>query len=71
MKAKVTDKGVLVPHNLLKGVVEVEIRKENGIILVVPKTKEDTIFNLGKNPVACGAPDAAENPDSYLYAVNQ
>lgn len=46
MKTKVTEQGVLVPKKLLKGIKEVEIRKDNGVILVVPVT-EDPIFALG------------------------
>lgn len=30
-------------------------------------SKQDAIFNLGKNPIDCGAPDASENLDEYLY----
>jgi antitoxin component of MazEF toxin-antitoxin module len=37
MKAKVTKDGVLIPKNFLEGVEEVEIRKENGLILVTPQ----------------------------------
>lgn len=28
---------------------------------------DDPIFDIGKNPVACGVPDASENLDKYLY----
>ena len=66
MKTKVTEKGVLVPKKFLKGVEEVEIRKENGLILVVPLT-DDPILRLGKRPVRGDERDASENHDSYLY----
>lgn len=71
MNAKVTKTGVTIPKNLLKGVTEVEIRKENSIVLVIPKAKEDPIYKLGTNPVICGVPDASENLDNHLYAENQ
>jgi hypothetical protein len=71
MKAKVTQRGVLIPKKLLRGVEEVEIRKRNGVILVVPKHKEDTVFKLGSKPIRCGAPDASENLDGYIYAVDE
>jgi hypothetical protein len=29
--------------------------------------KDDSIFNLGKNPVEVGVSDASENLDQYLY----
>jgi hypothetical protein len=71
VNAKVTDEGVLIPKRLLRGVAEVEIRQENGIILVVPKTTDDPIFKLGLHPVDCGAADASENLDHYLYAADE
>lgn len=36
-------------------------KNENG------NSKQDAIFNLGRNPVDCDAPDASENLDKYLY----
>lgn len=30
-------------------------------------SENDSIFNLGLNPVECGAPDASGNLDEYLY----
>jgi hypothetical protein len=66
MKTKVTEQGVLVPKRLLKGIKEVEIRKDNGVILVVP-VMEDPIFALGSQPIADDITDASENHDTYLY----
>ncbi len=43
MKVKVTEKGVVVPKELLNGVDEVDIRKENNLIVIIPKTKDDPI----------------------------
>jgi virulence-associated protein VagC len=67
MKAKVTEEGVVIPKRFLKGVKEVEIRQEGTVVVVFPKSKEDSIFKLGSNPVACNTPDASENLDKYLY----
>lgn len=67
MKIKVNDKGVLIPKTYLEGIEEVEIKKENGLILIIPITDTDPIRKLGENPVACGIPDASENHDRYLY----
>lgn len=67
MKIKVTDKGVVIPKKFFEGVEEVEIKKENGLILIVPITKTDPLSQLGKNPVKCGVSDASENHDKYLY----
>ena len=67
MKAKVTEKGVVIPKEFLEGIEEVEIRKTDNLVLVVPTTKKDPILALGENPVECGAPDASEHHDRYLY----
>ncbi len=68
MKAKVTENGVNVPRQLLDDAEEVEIRKEDGKVIVTPLPKVDPILGLGENPVACGAPDASEQHDRYLFA---
>ena len=68
MKVKVTENGVTVPRELLDDAEEVEIRKENGKVIVTPLPKVDPILGLGENPVACGAPDASEHLDRYLCA---
>ncbi len=69
MKLKVTDKGLVIPKTFLEGISEVEIKKQNGFIMVVPITDVDPIFELGKKPVVCGSPDASEKHDKYLYDV--
>jgi hypothetical protein len=71
VNAKVTDEGVLIPKELLRGAEEVEIRQEGGRIVVVPKAADDPISRLGSNPVSCGAADASENLDRYLYAADE
>ena len=67
MKVKVTEKGALIPRKLLKGIKEVEIRRQNGLIVVVPVGEKDPIFNLGKNPVKSGVTDGSVNHDKYIY----
>lgn len=67
MKAKVTEEGVVIPKELLQGIDEVEIRKANNLVVVMPTTKSDPILALGENPVECGVPDASERHDQYLY----
>ncbi len=67
MKTKVTEQGVIVPKKFLKGIKEVEIRKENSVILVVPVT-EDPIFALGSQPIADEIADASERHDTYIYS---
>jgi len=67
MKTKVTEQGVLVPKKFLKGIKEVEIRKDNNVILVVP-VMEDPILALGSQPIADEIRDASEHHDAYLYS---
>lgn len=66
MKTKVTEQGVIVPKKFLKGVKEVEIRKDDGVILVVP-VSEDPILALGSQPIADEITDASQHHDRYLY----
>jgi hypothetical protein len=68
MKVKVTEYGVVIPKELLEGVEEVDIRKEDGVILVVPIASQDPIWGLGKNPVKGGLPNASKNYDRYIYS---
>lgn len=72
MKVKVTKRGVIVPKRMLHGAQEVTIREEEGRIVIEPvgetETEEtDPIQGLGRKPVQCNAPDAAEHHDRYLY----
>jgi virulence-associated protein VagC len=66
MKTRVTDRGVVIPKELLLGVDEVEIRKEENRIVVVP-ISEDPILRLGKEPVVSDVKDASDHHDRYLY----
>ena len=67
MKVKVTEDGVRIPKEMLDGIEEVEIRKEENLIVVMPSSLDDPRFGLGQSPVECGAPDASERHDFYLY----
>ncbi len=67
LKTKVTEQGVIVPKKFLKGIKEVEIRKDNSVILVVP-VMDDPIFELGSQPIADDIADASENHDAYIYS---
>ena len=69
IKMKVSEQGVLIPRTLLQGVEEVEIRKENNVIVVTPTPRIDPVLELGKHPVECGVSDASENHDNYLYGA--
>ena len=52
MRIKVSEKGLLIPKELLAGATEVDIRKQNGVIIVFPAGKDDPIHDIGKEPVA-------------------
>lgn len=67
MNAKVTEEGVLIPKEMLDGLEEVTIIKQEGMIIIVPAREEDPIFEFGKHPVKAGVTDASENLDKYLY----
>jgi len=72
MKVKVGEKGVTVPRQMLGDAEEVEIRDENGRIVIEPVRKdeqedEDPVVGLGQDPVSCGADDVSVNHDQYLY----
>jgi hypothetical protein len=71
MKVKVTEQGVVIPKEFLEGVQEVEIRKENNLIVVITTIKDDPIFEMGMNPVSCGVTDASEETDVYIYGSGE
>ncbi len=49
MKATVTNKGVVIPKNLLEGIKEVEIQREKDRIIIIPISKDNLILQLGKD----------------------
>ena len=67
MRTKVSEDGVVIPKELLEGITEVDIRKQNGVIVVIPAGLDDPIFDIGKDPVVSGVSDASENLDKYIY----
>ncbi|GEM_PF-596166 len=71
MKVKVTQRGLLIPKELLEGVRSVEIRRENNQIILTPIVEDDPIWGLGSDPIRLGIADAAENHDRYLYGSMQ
>jgi hypothetical protein len=67
MRVEVTEQGLLIPLQFLQNIKEVEIRKENGLILVVPLPAEDPILQLGRDPVTTDEFDVSINHDQYIY----
>ena len=67
MRIVVTEQGVLIPKNWLPDVREVDIQKDEDVILVKPSLVRDPIQGLGADPVECGSADGSEHHDRYLY----
>ena len=69
MKIAVTDQGVLIPKEWLPDVREVDIQKNDDVIVVKPSLALDPIHGLGEHPVECGSTDGSEHHDHYLYGA--
>lgn len=67
MRSKITEQGVALPKQWFPGAAEVEIQREQDRVVVVPVREEDSITELGKNPINVEMDDAAANHDRYLY----
>ncbi|MEH2266239.1 hypothetical protein [Nostoc sp.] len=67
MKLIATEKGLLIPKELLGENQEFEIIQENGKIIITSIKKTSSIWDLGSNPVECDVKDGAINHDRYLY----
>ncbi|HFD39121.1 MAG TPA: hypothetical protein ENJ31_04645 [Anaerolineae bacterium] len=67
IKAQVTAEGLLVPRQLLAGIREVEIRREEHLISIVPLALDDLILELGQSPIFGEPPDVSERHDQYIY----
>jgi hypothetical protein len=67
MRTKVTEHGVNIPKAWLEGIDEVEIQKEQNLIIVVPVHAADPIRALGMQPSILDVKDASLQHDRYLY----
>lgn len=56
---------------MLAGVEEVEIKKKDNAVIVIPIDESDPIFHLGKNPINSGISDGSFNHDKYLYSCSK
>ncbi len=78
----VTDQGVVIPKQWLGTATEVEVRRENGHIVVeavAPSGAEptkakpsgydpnDPIWSWGRDPIDIGITDGSVNLDKYVY----
>jgi hypothetical protein len=68
MRIVVTEQGALIPKSWLPDVSEVDIQKDEDVILVKPSSTRDSIQGLGADPVECGSADGSEHHDRYLYS---
>ncbi|MFQ5730763.1 MAG: hypothetical protein ACE5KM_02290 [Planctomycetaceae bacterium] len=67
MKIPVTQEGVVLPRQWFPDVDEVEVRRENGCVVVAPATPDDPIRQLGTDPISVDVSDASVHHDRYLY----
>jgi len=67
MRSKLTEQGVTLPKQWFEGATEVDIRREEDRVIVVPVGKDDPIAKLGENPIHIEVDDAAAKHDRYLY----
>ena len=68
MRSKVTEHGVTIPKRLLRGVVEVDIQQQNGVIVVEPVSSRDPVYELGSAPIdSLEIRDASTHHDRYVY----
>jgi virulence-associated protein VagC len=71
MKIKVTEQGALIPKDFLVGVKEVEVRRENNLLIISPTIEEeDPTWDLGEDPIYFEVADDSENYGAYLYPRN-
>jgi len=61
MKLTVTEKGLLIPKEILGEDKEFEILQEDGKIIISSIKQTSSIWDLGKNPVECDVKDGAVN----------
>ena len=68
MRTKVTEHGLVIPKHLLQGVAEVDIQKQNGVIMVEPVSSRDPVLELGSAPIhSLEIHDASTHHDRYIY----
>ncbi len=87
MRMRVTDEGLVIPKAFLRDWDEVEIRRQDGGVMIAPVATiasseddddvcpvipdDDPIYDLGKDPVEDELTDAATNLDKYLYSDSE
>jgi hypothetical protein len=69
MVANVTEKGLVIPKRLLRGISRVKISRSKNRITIVSSDETEPLQKLGRKPVRCGVPDASANLDQHLYGA--
>lgn len=64
MRTKVSESGVTLPKEWFEGAAEVDIRREEHRVVVLPV---HAITALGSHPIVADVDDASTNHDRYLY----
>jgi virulence-associated protein VagC len=55
MRIKITGSGVVIPRDMLPDVEEVDVRMEDGLIVITPLYDPgDPLWEMGNDPVTCG-----------------
>ncbi len=79
MHALMTEKGLLIPNEWLRGLEELEIRRIGQVIMIMPAASKrleiaetgenctDPLLTLGTDPIDDVLTDASINHDAYLY----
>jgi len=80
----VTDQGVMIPKVWFGNAKEVELRAQNGLVLVAPLDSavdrsntespvpaDDPLWRLCENPIDLDVTDASTNLDKYLYDYDE
>lgn len=67
MRVKVNQQGALIPKELLSNVAEVDIRRDQDVLIVIPIFSNDPLFEFGTQPILSDVNDASVAHDRYLY----
>ena len=67
LRKQVPESGLLIPREMLDGAREVDIRREDRRLVLVPVATSDPLLDLGRSPIGDDAVDASTDHDRYLY----
>ena len=67
LRKQVPESGLLIPREMLDGAREVDIRREDRRLVLVPVETSDPLLDLGRSPIGDEVVDASTDHDRYLY----